>query len=164
MHRLITLAVFALVAVATSSQAAVLCTNRSGQGPIKVRLFCKLYEVQLDPVALDLKGPKGDTGETGPQGPQGITGPQGPMGELPPRTFVGRPSAAFGGVLSLIAITTDGRVWGLLSEQPPHWVGGIVSTPVDIAEVVSFDGEILVTTTGNIWIIGPDGWQHISSP
>lgn len=34
-----------------------------------------------NPATVNIKGPKGDTGEQGPQGPQGETGPQGPQGE-----------------------------------------------------------------------------------
>lgn len=34
-----------------------------------------------NPATVNIKGPKGDTGEQGPPGPQGETGPQGPQGE-----------------------------------------------------------------------------------
>ena len=34
----------------------------------------------VNPITVNIKGPKGDTGATGPQGAQGATGPQGPQG------------------------------------------------------------------------------------
>lgn len=38
-----------------------------------------------NPATVNIKGPKGDTGEQGPQGPQGETGPQGPKGDTGPQ-------------------------------------------------------------------------------
>jgi hypothetical protein len=60
-----------VLAVATVSGAAVLCTGRSGTGAMRVRAACRTNEVQFDPVALGLQGPKGDKGDPGLQGPPG---------------------------------------------------------------------------------------------
>ena len=51
---------FLLMALAAvSSEAAVLCTAKSGSGTVRVRTTCRRRERQLDPAALDLQGPPG---------------------------------------------------------------------------------------------------------
>ena len=51
---------FLLMALAAvSSEAAVLCTAKSGSGTVRVRTTCRRRERQLDPAALDLQGPAG---------------------------------------------------------------------------------------------------------
>src|SRR5437879_13412957 len=51
---------FLLMALAAvSSDAAVLCTAKSGSGTVRVRTTCRRREKQLDPAALDLQGPPG---------------------------------------------------------------------------------------------------------
>lgn len=51
------------------------------------------------PSSVNIKGPKGDTGDTGPQGPKGDTGPQGIQGNTGPQ---GPTGAAGNGVKSTI--------------------------------------------------------------
>src|SRR5438132_9798113 len=63
------MAVVACVATSAAASAAVLC--KTPMGLVAVRDACKRGEVQLDPVALGLQGPKGDKGDPGPQGPAG---------------------------------------------------------------------------------------------
>jgi len=45
--------------VAMTSDAAVLCTAKSGSGTVRVRTTCRRRETQLDPAALRLQGPAG---------------------------------------------------------------------------------------------------------
>ena len=52
--------IFLVMALASvSSDAAVLCTAKSGSGIVRVRTTCRRRERQLDPVALGLQGPAG---------------------------------------------------------------------------------------------------------
>src|ERR1051325_3614766 len=70
-----------VVGIASSVDAAVLCSNASGS--VFVRAHCNANEQQLDLAALGLvgpPGPAGPAGPTGPAGPQGATGPAGPAG------------------------------------------------------------------------------------
>ncbi len=55
-------AALALFIIATSSHALVLCTSSRGTETIRIRNVCSKNELQLDPVALGLQGPKGDPG------------------------------------------------------------------------------------------------------
>jgi len=48
-----------VVGICSSANAAVLCAPKSEQGSVSVRTECKKNEVQLDPVALGLRGPTG---------------------------------------------------------------------------------------------------------
>lgn len=65
------------------ADALVMCGPKKPDGtlregaPIRLRAVCRSNELQLDPVALGLQGP---TGQTGSQGPEGPTGPQGEPG------------------------------------------------------------------------------------
>jgi len=67
--------------------AEVLCANKAGA--VFVRAQCSKNEVQLDPVALGLVGPRGPKGEAGPAGPAGPEGPPGPIGPEGPAGPVG---------------------------------------------------------------------------
>jgi len=51
------------------TNAAVVCQTRGGN--LKVRAVCRPRETLVDPVALGLQGPKGDTGAQGPKGDPG---------------------------------------------------------------------------------------------
>lgn len=69
------------IGIASSVDAAVLCSNASGS--VFVRALCRANEQQLDLAALGLVGPAGPAGAmgpAGPAGPQGATGPAGPAG------------------------------------------------------------------------------------
>ena len=69
------------VGIATSVDAAVLCSGASGS--VSVRAQCRANEQQLDLAALGFVGPPGPAGApgpAGPAGPQGETGPEGPQG------------------------------------------------------------------------------------
>ena len=88
------LALFLVTGVSSLANAAVLCTEKSGEGTVRIREACKKNETQLDPVALELQGPpgpKGDPGDPGPQGPMGLQGEQGPQGEPGPQGPRGLP-------------------------------------------------------------------------
>lgn len=87
-------------AVLTSSDvnAIVLCgrkklsTGAVAEGAtIRLRTACKAAELQLDPVALGLQGPKGDKGDAGPQGLLGPQGPAGSQGQPGPQGVPGPP-------------------------------------------------------------------------
>ena len=68
-------AIVPVLLAASAAQAAVICQTRGGT--LKVREVCRTKETVADPVALGLKGPKGDLGEPGPMG---LSGPAGPAG------------------------------------------------------------------------------------
>jgi len=69
------------LAFAADANAALLCAKRK-TGIIAVReLGCRGNEVQIDPLALGLKGEKGDPG---PQGMAGATGEKGAKGDPGP--------------------------------------------------------------------------------
>ena len=51
--------VLLMTLAAVSSDAAVLCTAKSGSATVRVRTTCRRHERQLDPAALDLQGPAG---------------------------------------------------------------------------------------------------------
>ncbi len=75
------IAALALVVLASFAEAAVLCAkprkDRTFSTAVKIREACKSNEVQLDPAALGLQGPKGDKGDPGIPGPSGAPGPAG---------------------------------------------------------------------------------------
>ena len=56
----------------------------------------------------NLKGPKGDKGETGEQGPKGLTGPQGPKGDTGPT--IGLPVFAVNAVSDTTSLDGDAIV------------------------------------------------------
>jgi len=60
-----------LLAMCSDAIAGVLCTSKNGTGTLKLRDACRPSELQVDPVALGLRGPPGPTGPEGPQGPPG---------------------------------------------------------------------------------------------
>jgi hypothetical protein len=62
--RIIGAASVLVMAAGTWSQADVLCRNK--KGVLAARSTCKGKETQIDPAALGLIGPKGDTGDPGP--------------------------------------------------------------------------------------------------
>lgn len=59
----------ALFFTSTARAALVLCQKKSGA--VFVRSTCKKKETRLDPVALGLQGPPGNTGAKGDPGPPG---------------------------------------------------------------------------------------------
>jgi len=59
----------ALLVTSTARAALVLCQKKSGA--VFVRSACKKKETPLDPVALGLQGPPGNTGAKGDPGPPG---------------------------------------------------------------------------------------------
>src|SRR5437773_10485943 len=75
-------AVVLLVLAVGDARAAVLCTNGSGSGMVRVRAACRPREVQLDPVALGLQGPPGPQGPPGEPGAKGNAGAPGRSGVL----------------------------------------------------------------------------------
>ena len=89
----VTLAVLTAFGGGSIAEGLVLCSNNS---VVFVRDVRFRNEVRLDPVALGLQGPKGDSGPQGPAGPQGAQGPQGPQGVQGPTG----PQGPTGGPLS----------------------------------------------------------------
>ncbi len=76
MKALLSLMVFAVFVIsAVPARSAVLCAGRTGSGLIRMREMCKTNETPVDPVALGLQGPKGESGSAGPPGRDGATGP-----------------------------------------------------------------------------------------
>lgn len=64
---------------------------------IRLRAACRTSEIQVDPVALGLRGPQGppgDRGEAGPSGPTGDAGLQGVPGEPGETGAQGAPGVA----------------------------------------------------------------------
>jgi hypothetical protein len=57
MLRVCSVAIVLVIGCWSIGEAAVLCTAKSGEGTIRIREACRKNEIQLDPVALGLKGP-----------------------------------------------------------------------------------------------------------
>jgi hypothetical protein len=75
--------VLSVLALAGTSSASVLCSNKMDQ--VFVRDSCKKKEKQVDLTSVGLLGPQGPQGPMGQQGPQGyngigVVGPTGPAG------------------------------------------------------------------------------------
>src|SRR5207249_8434185 len=83
----------AALLVTRGAQAAVLCTDGSGTGTVRVREACRRREVQLDPVALGLQGPPGPAGPQGATGAHGPSGPKGDQGDAGAQGPPGMPGA-----------------------------------------------------------------------
>jgi hypothetical protein len=123
-----------------AATANILCAVSKGvnAGTLKVRPGpgCNAGEAKVDPVALNLQGPKGDPGKDGAPGKQGVQGVPGPKGDTPaltnveiqaigsPNTFCLRwdPKDAFSGVANLLncrdasGTPTNNKAWRIVPQ------------------------------------------------
>src|SRR5215831_9179598 len=70
------LAVAGVLFIGSEAKALVLCVNPAGI--VYALATCGPGQTLVNPLALGLQGPKGDTGSQGPAGAPGAQGPAGP--------------------------------------------------------------------------------------